>query len=453
MTNLRPYPVYKSSDVEWLGKIPGHWKSQRLRSVAQLAASNVDKIQVEGEQPVRLCNYTDVYNHHRITDEMAFMLGTATKEETRRFSLRSGDVMFTKDSESFDDIGIPAVAGTDLENVVLGYHLMLARPGISLYGPYLAWFFTSKQNRWQFEVSANGVTRFGMPQSGFKDAVVSLPPLDEQRAIADFLDVADARITRYIAAKRRMIALLEELKQASINQAVTRGLDPDVPLKPSGVDWLGDTPAHWEVKRGSSLFSERNQTGFPTLPILEVSLVSGVTVRDLKNSQRKQQMSDRDGYKKAEKGDLPYNMMRMWQGAVGLAPVTGLVSPAYVVLIPNQGVSASFFARLFKTEQCKAQFSRVSRGIVSDRDRLYWESFRQIHFAVPPFNEQTAIAAYTEQASRSIDGTATKAKREIELVQEYRTRLISDVVTGRLDVRGVELPAPEDVFDASFAID
>jgi type I restriction enzyme S subunit len=130
--------------------------------------------------------------------------------------------------------------------------------------------------------------------------------MNEQRAIADFLDVMDARISRFIATKRRMIALLEEKERAVINRAVTRGLDPDVPLKDSNVDWLGEIPAHWEVRRGASLFAERNATGFPDLPILVVSLNTGVSVRDMDDPQKKQVLSDRAGYKRALKGDLPY---------------------------------------------------------------------------------------------------------------------------------------------------
>jgi type I restriction enzyme S subunit len=445
MTTLKPYSPCRNSGVDWLGDVPEHWRVKRLRSVSNLAASNVDKVSSPEELPVRLCNYTDVYYNHVITNDQKFMAGTATPEEIARFSLRGGEVLFTKDSETFDDIGIPAVADHGLENVVVGYHLMMVRPGRELYGPYLAWFFAPQVNRWQFEVSAKGVTRFGMPQSGFKDALISLPPLDEQRAIVDFLDGMDARITRFIAARRKMIALLEEDKQAVTIQAVTRGLDPDVPMKDSGVDWLGEIPAHWDVRRGANLFSERNDTGFPHLPILEVSLNTGVQIRDMGDPKRKQVMSDRSGYKRARRGDLPYNMMRMWQGAVGVSPVDGLVSPAYVVLKPGSESVSRFYAALFRTPAFKGEVSGRSRGIVSDRDRLYWDSFRQIQMPWPSPDEQQRIVERIDQESAHIDTLISRHRREIELMQEYRTRLISDVVTGKLDVRGVELPAVAEV--------
>lgn len=434
MTILHPYPEYNPSDIDWLGDIPSNWKMQKPKDLAAFDngfAFKPSDWKHTGTPIIRIQNLNGS-SEFNYTDRV---------DIPNRLRVQTGALLFSWSGNRGTSFG-PFRWKRQFEGV-LNQHIFRIRD-LRLQKGY--GFYILKAVTRHVEEQTHGIiglVHITKPQLG--SIQVPVPSLPEQQAIADFLDVADARISRYIAAKRRMIALLEEQKQAIINQAVTRGLDPDVPLKPSGVDWLGGIPAHWEVKRGSSLFSERNQTGFPTLPILEVSLVSGVTVRDLENSQRKQQMSDRAGYKRAEKGDLPYNMMRMWQGAVGVAPVTGLVSPAYVVLVPKSEVLALFFAMLFKTEKCKAQFSGASRGIVSDRDRLYWESFRQIHFAVPPFSEQTAIATYIERASRSVDGTAAKAKREIELIQEYRTRLISDVVTGKLDVRGVESPALDDM--------
>ena len=263
-----------------------------------------------------------------------------------------------------------------------------------------------------------------------------LPPPNEQTAIVRYLDHADTRIQRYIASKERLIELLTEQKQAIINQAVTRGLDPNVQLKPSSVEWLGDVPAHWNLVRNGRLFAQRNETGFPDLPILEVSLRTGVDVRNFGTSDRKQIMSVRSSYKRAAKGDLTYNMMRMWQGAVGVAPVDGLVSPAYVIAKPLPGTEARFFSALFRTRAYMAEVDKHSRGIVKDRNRLYWEDFKQMTTPCPPFEEQVAIVEYLGRATSNIDDAISRARRQIDLMQEYRTRLIADVVTGKLDVRG-----------------
>src|SRR5207245_2189418 len=156
--------------------------------------------------------------------------------------------------------------------------------------------------------------------------------------------------------------------------AVTRGLDPNAPLKPSGIAWLGDIPRHWEVRRNSWLFDERIEKGREGLPILVVSLRTGVTEgSDIDEDRRpKRLIADVTGYKFTERGDIAYNTMRMWQGAVGVVPKNGLVSPAYVVAKPRAGVFSGYFELLFRTHGCKNEINRNSRGIVSDRNRLYW---------------------------------------------------------------------------------
>ena len=282
------------------------------------------------------------------------------------------------------------------------------------------------------------------------------PPLPEQAAIAHYLNHADRRIRRYIRAKQKLITLLEEQRQAIIHQAVTGQVDvctgqPYPAYKPSGVEWLGDVPEHWEVRRNGRLFVQRNETGFPELPILEVSLNTGIRIRDFGNSDRKQIMAVRSEYKRAVKGDIAYNMMRMWQGAVGVIPVDGLVSPAYVVARPLKGTESRYFSALFRTNVYMAEVDKYSHGIVKDRNRLYWENFKQMPTPYPPPDEQVGIVRYLDKATAAI--ATDRAHRQIDLLREYRTRLIADVVTGKLDVREEEARLPEvdllaDEFDA-----
>ena len=199
--------------------------------------------------------------------------------------------------------------------------------------------------------------------------------MEEQEAIVRFLAHVDGRIRRCIAAKQRLIALLNEQKQAIIYRYVTRGLDSNVRLEPSGVEWLGDVPGHWDVMRNGQLFTERKETGSGTCRSSKSPWRTGVRVREFTAAVRKQVMSDREQYKRAEEGDIAYNMMRMWQGAVGVAPTSGLVSPAYVVARPRVGVIARYFAYLFRTAAYMGEVDSASRGIVKDRNRLYWEDF------------------------------------------------------------------------------
>ena len=441
---FRSYPAYKPSGVEWLGDVPAHWEVRRLRNVADMRVSNVDKHVKDGEIPIRLCNYVDVYKNDYISERMDFMRATATNEEIERFRLEEGDVLITKDSETWDDIGVPALVTEAADDLISGYHLALLRPqSDKVAGAYLLRVLQSKGLAYQFHIEAKGVTRYGLSHAGIKSVRLPLPLLPEQTAIVRFLGHADRRIRRYIRAKQKLIALLEEQKQAIIHQAVTGQIDvrtgqPYPAYKPSGIVWLGNVPAHWEKVRNGQIFAQRDETDFPELPVLEVSLKTGVRIRDLENSDRKQMMNVRGDYKRAIAGDIAYNMMRMWQGAVGVAPVDGLVSPAYVIARPLHGAESRYFSALFRTSAYMAEVDKYSRGIVKDRNRLYWEDFKQMPSLCPPAYEQTAIVAYLDKATADIDATTSRTRRQIELLQEYRGRLIADIVTGKLEVHDEE---------------
>lgn len=201
----------------------------------------------------------------------------------------------------------------------------------------------------------------------------------------------------------------------------------------SGLPWAPQLPEGWQVLRNGRLFGHRVETGFPDLPILEVSLRTGVRVRDMENLKRKQVMSRKENYKRAVKGDIAYNMMRMWQGAVGPAPVDGLVSPAYVVVKPYLEANSTYFSYLFRTAAYMREVNKFSRGIVADRNRLYWESFKQMPSLVPPRPEQDQIVAYLRAQDAHI-ARFIKAKRElIALLTEQKQTIIEGAVTQGLD--------------------
>lgn len=197
----------------------------------------------------------------------------------------------------------------------------------------------------------------------------------------------------------------------------------------SGLPWTPRLPEGWQVLRNGRLFAHRVETGFPELPILEVSLRTGVRVRDMANLKRKQVMSQKEKYKRAVKGDIAYNMMRMWQGALGPAPVDGLVSPAYVVVRPFPEVNSAYYSYLFRTGAYMREVNKFSRGIVADRNRLYWDEFKQMPSLLPTRPEQDQIVTYLRAQDAHV-ARFIKAKRElIGLLTEQKLRLIDQAVT------------------------
>jgi type I restriction enzyme S subunit len=207
------------------------------------------------------------------------------------------------------------------------------------------------------------------------------------------------------------------------------GLKPYPAYKESGVPWLGRIPDGWSVERNGRLFARRNENGTPDLPILEVSLRTGVRVRDFAAGGRRQVMSDLAGYRRAVQGDIAYNTMRMWQGAVGVVPATGLVSPAYVVARPHECTVSGYFAYLFRNAAYLEVIDGYSRGIVKDRNRLYWEDFKAIPSSVPPPEDQVAIVRFIDHADRAIRWYVRSRRRLIEVLEERAKTVVCEVVT------------------------
>ncbi|MDD3577185.1 MAG: restriction endonuclease subunit S, partial [Halothiobacillus sp.] len=253
-----------------------------------------------------------------------------------------------------------------------------------------------------------------------------------------FLDRETAKIDELVAEQQRLMELLKEKRQAVISHAVTKGLNPDAPMKPSGIEWLGDVPAHWEVSRIANVFREVAEPGTEELPILSVSIHHGVSDKEIdeKDMDRKVTRSDdRSKYKQVSPGDLVYNMMRAWQGGFGTVTVSGMVSPAYVVARPLHKIETMYIEHLLRTPQAIEQMRRHSRGVTDFRLRLYWDEFKNIRVALPPQDEVIAICSKIENMEERFNTMTSACEESINLLQERRTALISATVTGQIDVR------------------
>jgi type I restriction enzyme S subunit len=448
MDGLQPYPEYRDSGVPWLGDIPAHWNCFNLRRLAHIQLSNVDKHSFEGEIPVWLCNYSDVYNREFITPDLKFMRATASPKEIAKFTLRKGDVLITKDSESWEDIAVPGYVVDDLPNVLCGYHLAQIRSREQLLdGAFLFRAFQAETIAYQFRIAAKGVTRYGLSNSDIASAIFPIPPLKEQAAIVRLLNHADHRISRYIRAKRKLIALLNEQKQIIIQNAVTRGLDPNVPMKDSGVEWLGEIPAHWESARLKRLFEEiddRTKTGEETL--LSLRMYQGL-VPHTDVSTKPITSEQLIGYKRTYPGEVVMNRMRAAIGLFGITTMPGLVSPDYAIFRKIANISPEYYVFLFKTPLMKSVFRRESKGLGTGSSgflRLYSDQFGLIEVPLPSHDEQLAIVSYITNATREFDDAIKTVEQSIVQANEYRTRLIADVVTGKLDVRKAARHLPDE---------
>ena len=217
---LDPKVKMKDSGVEWLGEVPEHWEVKRLKHIANVRLSNVDKHTVEGQKVVRLCNYLDVYNHRNITSKIDFMSATASDEQIERLSLQKDDVIITKDSEDPSDIGIPALIAEDIFGLVCGYHLAILRPTAS-NGEYLYYLLQSTFVRSAFEIEATGMTRYALGKYSIENLAFALPNQSEQTSISSFLDRKTSHIDTLISKAQKFIDLLKEYRSSLITAAVT----------------------------------------------------------------------------------------------------------------------------------------------------------------------------------------------------------------------------------------
>ena len=438
--HVKRYAAYKESGVEWIGGVPAHWEVKRLKELGKIQNSNVDKKTHPDEKAVRLCNYVDVYKNEFINSRLLqeFMLATADESEIKKFAVKQNDVLITKDSETADDIAIPALVTETLTGVLYGYHLAQIRTNSKkLFGPYLFRLFQSNSYNSSFEVSAKGITRVGLGQSAISDALTPVPPLPEQPAIAAYLDAKTAQIDLQVELLSKKATQYGKLKQSLINETVTRGLNRSVSMKKSGVEWIGEVPAHWEVKRIKELYVEskmKSLTGDEVL--LSVSEYTGVTQKqdNIGEDEFITHAESLIGYKICNKGDLVINIMLAWKCGLGVSPYCGIVSPSYAVYSHKRNLSSSFFHYRFRNEDAIAEFKRNSTGIIESRLRLYSDSFFALSIAIPPFEEQAAIAAYLDEKTAQIDRIVSTINTQIDKLKELRKTLINDVVTGKIKV-------------------
>ena len=302
----------------------------------------------------------------------------------------------------------------------------------------LAYQIHSSAFRSQIQKQVKGVKVFSISQRILKAAKCLLPPLPEQTVIAEFLDRETGKIDELVAEQRRLMELLKEKRQAVISHAVTKGLNPHAPMKPSGIDWLGDVPEHWTVSRIANVFHEVVEPGNDELPILSVSIHRGVSDSQIADEDMERKVSridDRSKYKRVAPGDLVYNMMRAWQGGFGAVIVEGMISPAYVVARPKTNLITDYIEHLLRTPQAVEQMRRHSKGITDFRLRLYWDEFKNIQVALPPKKEAREICTKIAQMDEKFGSMSAEAQRAIDLLQEHRAALISAAVTGQIDVR------------------
>jgi type I restriction enzyme S subunit len=444
--NWPPYPDYRESGVQWLGDVPSSWEVSPLKYVATVFPSNVDKHTHDGEISVRLCNYTDVYYNDRISGALEFMQATATEDEIKKFTLRGGDTIITKDSETADDIGLSAYVENSLPGVLCGYHLSVVRPSVHLNGRFVKRLFDSRYLKALMEINANGLTRVGLGQYAIDNLDIPHPPVGEQAQIANFLDGETAKIDALIAKQEQLIATLREDRTATITHAVTKGLDPGVEKRNTGSDWLSELPCDWSITRlkwmaslitsGSRGWAQyyadngdyfvrignlrRGSLGFDDSDVNYVQIPPGV-----------------EGSRTiTREGDLLFSITA-YLGSV--AVVDGPHSGGYVsqhvslVRLLVEQLNPAYAGYTTLSEVGQRQLKENAYG--GTKIQLSLDDIADLELPLPPVAEQRRIVEFLDERCDRIDTLIAKATEVIDTLREYRSALITDAVTGKIDVR------------------
>lgn len=420
---MKRYDSYKDSGVKWLGEIPSHWgilpglavfkenktKNTELSEKTVLSLSYgsiiIKKDIDEGLVPADYKGYQIVHP--------GYIIIRCTDLQNDKVSLRTGLVKN--------------------DGIITGAYLGLKVDG-SFNSSYVHYFLHSWDITKEIYRHGSGL-RQSLSWFDLRRLPILIPSREEQNKIVSYLNDAVSKIDEAIAQQQKMIDLLNERKQIIINHAVTKGLNPNVPMKDSGIDWIGEIPAHWVVLKNKFLFKESDERNTAIdYPLLSFSKIKGI-VPQSEVSDRGAVSEDLSKYKVLHVGQLLENRLQAWNGMFGTSNIEGCVSPDYSVFDVNKAViDVEYVSFLFRTPLYITQWANASKGIGTGFNRLYTPQFNNIFCVCPPIVEQKEIAAYIKSKTFNLTETINKISTKISLLQERKQIIINDIVTGKVRV-------------------
>jgi len=431
--DLRPYGDYKPAGLGWLGDVPKHWDIAPLGALTRLKSvvNQPDRQLLSVYLQRGVVRFSDV-NEKRTN---------ATSEDLSNYqAVEPGDFVLNNQQAWRGSVGVSQLYG------IVSPAYLVIKLSNRFSSNYANQLLRDRNMVAQYLISSKGVGTIqrNLYWPHLKRNIVLVPPIDEQNAIVRFLGWSTSRLDRAIRAKRKVIALLNEQKQAIIHRAVTLGLDSSVALKPTGIPWLGEIPKHWEVIPARYLFravTRRDIRGDE--PKMSVTQRHGlVPTAEMEENSTQAQSYDR--FQLCHPDDLVLNKYKAHLGVFWASVRRGLITPNYTVFKPTQRAASKYFEHLFHTQTYRDAFSMVVYGVIQGMCPLYTQDFYRIPCLCPSKEEQVRIVDALVNMTKSEDIAITRLEREIDLLYEYRTRLVSDVVTGKLDAREAALNLPDE---------
>ena len=423
---MKRYEKYKPTGIQWLPEIPEYWEAVKIKYCFNQRSEKgfpnepiLCATQSRGVIPQTL------YENRVVVVNKGFEGLKLVKVGDFVISLRS----FQGGIEYAYYQGIISSAYTILS------------PQKESSSPYFKYLFKSHPFIQLLQTCVTGIREGqNINYSVLGNSFIPIPPIPEQNKIVAYLDKRITLIDNCKCQRERELQTLNELKQAEIASVVTRGLNPDVPMKDSGIPWIGQIPSHWETMRIRGLFKESDEkTVDESGTLLSLSQYSGITRKADAGKTGMFEAESTIGYKIVHPGQFVMNIMLAWNGSYAVSDLEGIISPAYCVFDFRLDCNKKYYDYLLRTKAYCGAFKTQSRGIIDSRLRLYPYKFYAFKTLVPPIEEQNAIVEYIESKTNKIDTMIEALKAEIDRLTEYKQRLISDVVTGQIDVRGEQI--------------
>lgn len=413
---MKTYARYKDSGISWIGKIPEHWEVLRLKNTVALICEKTS----DSTLP-----YIGLEN---IVSWSGELLKGSYEPDADANKFEKDDVLFSKLRPYLAKCFLADFTGKCSSELLVfrNFH----GENRFLKNILLSYGFVDLIN-----ASTYGTK---MPRANWSfigNCRIPIPPLSEQKAIADFLDEKTAKINELVAAKQKQIELLKEYKQSLIANAVTKGINPKAKMKDSGINWIGQIPAHWELSRIRHYFAESDEKTFDeSATLLSLSQYTGISLKSESPKIGMSEAETTEGYKVVHKGQFVMNIMLAWNGSYAVSDLDGVISPAYCVFDFVKDCDKWYFHYLLRIKAYSGAFKTLSKGIIDSRLRLYPNKFYTFPLIVPPIDEQKQIVAFINERVASIDTQISSIEKQIVNLNEYKQSLISDVVTGKVKV-------------------
>ena len=435
---MKRYEIYKNSGVDWIGEIPEEWEVKKLKFLGKIYAGingkKGDDFSKEFSVGVKsFIPFTNICNNFKIDDNNYQYVKIDDSENQNR--VKKNDILFLMSSETLDDIAKNSIYLGNNEELYLNSFCKGFRIFDKDVEPeFINYLLLSSTYRNYFSLVGRGFTRINLKQEYINDVSALLPNLKEQQTIALFLDEKTAKIDQTISIKEKEILLLKERRQILIQKAVTKGLNPNVKLKNSGVDWIGEIPEHWETLSNKYIFYlNKIQVGKKSSDYELLSLtLSGIIKRDMENPEGKFP-AEFDTYQEVKKGDFVFCLFDVEETprTVGLSNFDGMITGAYTVMKVNSHFNSKFLYYYYLNLDEKKRLKYLYKGL---RNTIPKDIFFALKTIIPPISEQIEITNYLDIINEKISKAISLKQQEIEKLKECKTVLVDNVVTGKVRV-------------------